>query len=547
MPLSIGTTTIALFSLLLSSIYGFPLNDWNQPCFNGECTYSTNSGSIKIWGSPDTITDITTAAGWEILDCDPNALKQNIRLVCTEPNGCSHLYQANGPVGKLVRLPQDCGGNAFARISHSWVHEDQSLPANLARTIRSRGSSNETSANGTISDVQGLALDTDFAAGNSTQTGNVSIAIIGSNVPNATASVEDVEVTAAKAVSFFTDLFDFDEEITKNLPAVDIDQTFPVVEDTISCASSDDVPAFNASIKVDVGAKAHAVVSLGLVATGTLLPPNLDEFMVFVGLNADLEGTLELTGSASGTADSGKIDLYEVSITGIDFPGILTLGPSFKIQAQATADLNMGANLSIDLAYQAENAKLFFPPSNEASSNATFSPLDSPLKLSVSPSVNSSSSTISAHLIPTIDLGVSALGGIAEATVFLDFDASISTNLSLNASAVANVTTQGDNSTSSNVDGCVDIGAGFDVNLGADGSFFGLFDESTQLTLFSKEFELYNKCFGSSSNSSASAKRDLDQLRSPIHKRALTCAAFDTANLVSLAEEIISAASVIAQ
>ncbi|THU98962.1 hypothetical protein K435DRAFT_828282 [Dendrothele bispora CBS 962.96] len=540
-------STIALLSLLSSAAYGFT-NDWTQPCFDGQCAYSTDLGSFKVvgWGSPNAITDITAAAGWEILNCDPNALTQDIRLVCTNSEGCSHFYQSNGPVGKLVRLPQNCGGSAFARISRNWVHEDQSLPANLARSLRRR--------DGTTPDVQGLALDTDFAAVDPAQNGNVSIAIEGSNVPGA---VGNAEVTPAPARrsrlrrrGFLKDIFNkfntFDKNITKDLPPIDVtNQTFPIFEDKVSCPASGSIPAFDASIKADVVANAHAVISLGAAATGTIIPPKLDEFGVFVGLNADLKGTLELVGSASGTADSGKISLFEVGVPGLDFPGILTLGPSFKIQGQATANLDIDANLSVDLAYHVDNAKLFFPPSDDAASNGGFSPLDSPLKLSVSPSVNSSA-TVAAHLIPTIDLGVSALGGIAEATIFLDLDASVSTTLSLNAGAVASVTTDGDKSASADVNGCVDVGAGFDVNAGADGSFFGLFDKTTQINLFSKKFELFKKCLGTST----STRRDLEVRSLPTafyhHKRALACPALDPANLVSVAEEAIPADSIAA-
>ncbi|SRR6266576_2022639 len=57
------------------------------------------------WGSP--ISDITTAAGWEIMDCDQNAVEQDIRLVCTSSAAaCGHLYSSGGAEGKIVRLPE---------------------------------------------------------------------------------------------------------------------------------------------------------------------------------------------------------------------------------------------------------------------------------------------------------------------------------------------------------------------------------------------------------------------------------------------------------
>ncbi|KAK7457177.1 hypothetical protein VKT23_010476 [Stygiomarasmius scandens] len=530
--------TLAILSLLTSAAHGFK-NDWEKPCFNGECVHSTEFGSFKIWGSPDAITDITTAAGWEILNCDSDAVTQDIRLVCTNSDGCGHFYRASGPVGKLVRLPQNCGGSAFARISRNWVHEDQSLPSSLARSIRRR--------DGTAPEVQGLSLDTNFTAVDPAQNGNVSIEIQGSNVPGA---LGDAEITPAparrsrlrsKKRSLIGDL-KFNKNITTDPSPVDIDQTFTIFEDNISCPPSGDIPAFNAGVKADVATDVHAVVTLGVVASGMITPPRLKEFGVFVGLNAGLKGTLELVGLASGTADSGKIDLFEVDIPGLDIPHILTLSPSFKIQGQATANFDIDANMTVDLAYQVDNASLFFPPSNDAPSGGSFNPLDNSLKLSVSPSVNSSM-TITAHLIPTIDIGVSALSGAAEATIFLDLDASVSTTLSLNAGATAsNTSTDGGSGASASVDGCVDVGAELDVNAGADSSFFGLFDKTTQVNLFSKKFELFKKCLGAST----STRRNL-QIHSPVYqKRDLTCPSLNPANLVSIAEEVIPASSITA-
>jgi prolyl-tRNA editing enzyme YbaK/EbsC (Cys-tRNA(Pro) deacylase) len=63
---------------------------------------------MRVWGAPAAISDVTTAAGWTILGCDPTALKQDIRLVCTgDAANCDHLFQGAGAVNTLVRLPQN--------------------------------------------------------------------------------------------------------------------------------------------------------------------------------------------------------------------------------------------------------------------------------------------------------------------------------------------------------------------------------------------------------------------------------------------------------
>lgn len=79
----------------------------------GATQYS--SWFVTQWGPDTMISDITTAAGWEILGCDPNALAQDIRIVCKSHDsaaaGCDHLFKDIGPAGKLVRLPENVGAS----------------------------------------------------------------------------------------------------------------------------------------------------------------------------------------------------------------------------------------------------------------------------------------------------------------------------------------------------------------------------------------------------------------------------------------------------
>ena len=141
-------TLLALASVILRTKLVCALNDWSVPCTSGACSYGNvsktyfnyiiemfmdmyadlpnteggYSGTLEIvrmpflypqltvidWlqrGSP--ISDITNAAGWEILDCDQNAVEQDIRLVCSSSTAaCDHLYSSGGAEGKIVRLPE---------------------------------------------------------------------------------------------------------------------------------------------------------------------------------------------------------------------------------------------------------------------------------------------------------------------------------------------------------------------------------------------------------------------------------------------------------
>jgi hypothetical protein len=52
----------------------------------------------------------------------------------------------------------------------------------------------------------------------------------------------------------------------------------------------------------------------------------------------------------------------------------LTVGPTFKILGQATATLDIDVDMKVDLSYNVNGAKLFFPPSQNNPSGGTFSP-----------------------------------------------------------------------------------------------------------------------------------------------------------------------------
>ncbi|KAJ7042175.1 hypothetical protein C8F04DRAFT_96447 [Mycena alexandri] len=466
-------STTAVFLAIFSSAVFAQNNDWTKPCLNGECFYDLpestgTSGTMRVWGASEAISDITTAAGWTILDCDANALSQNIRLVCTGADeDCDHLFQGAGAVHTLVRLPQNCGASAFARVSRNWVHADQSIPASVASQLRRKRQDPPL--------VQGLAVDTDFAAADPVN-GNVSIAIAGSNVPGQTGNLTVTPPPAPQRrsrlqnrglFSFIENAFkkfnDFDDSVTKSLPPIDVDKQFPVFSQSISCPS----PAVSASVSVDVDAKAHAVITLGMSAVGQIIPPKLSEFGVFAGLDASMSGTMTLKGSATGSIDSGVVNVFQTGIPGLDFPGILTIGPTFSIGVQGTGNLDVQADATMVLAYNIKGAKLFFPHSDTQTSGGNFSPGDSPLSLSVQPSV-SSKAVLGAHVIPRIDLGVSGLGGAAAATVSLSLDAAATMTMSLNATANAAVDTTAPAAASASVGGCVDIGASLNVAASAD-------------------------------------------------------------------------------
>ncbi|RDB30162.1 hypothetical protein Hypma_012361 [Hypsizygus marmoreus] len=470
-------------------------NDWSKPCFGGECFYDLPdtagkaSGTVRIWGSPDAISDITAAAGWTVLGCSKDALIQDIRLVCnsedTKVAGCDHLFRRLGKSGKVVRLPENCGKNAFARVARVWEPTDQTVPSDVAGRISRRP--------GFKPRVKALTLDVNFAAIDPAETGEISITIQGSTAPGYSGNFTVTPPTPRRRgfwdwiEDIYEDFNNFDESITKALDPINLSKTWPLFSKSISCAGP---PSFTASVSSDITASAYAAITLGVAAVGTIVPPKLTEFGLFAAMDANLQATLGLRGNVAGLADTGLLTLFSTGIPGLDVPGLLTLGPTFKVLGQATATLDIGVDVKVDVSYNINQAKLFFPPSPKYPGSGVFHPGTSgPVKLSVAPSL-ASTATANAHIIPRLDIGINALGGAVTAAVFLDLDASATVVLTLNAAASG-----GSGGTSGSVTGCVDADAGLNVHAGADASFFGIFDKTTQVSLYSRSFDIYQKCF----------------------------------------------------
>jgi len=265
----------------------------------------------------------------------------------------------------------------------------------------------------------------------------------------------------------------------------------------------------------------------------------------------NIDGTLNLKTTATGTLVSEDIPLFEVGLPGFNFPGIFSVGPSFKIISRVVTALDVIVDMKVGFKYSVTDAKFVYPPNDEAPTG-NYNPNDTPLQLSIAPNV-AAVGRLEAHLIPSINLGISALGDTAAATIFLNADASVGLELSLKATLPEIDVAGGDESViarelppapraapgtavgwkpvirqevpveaaavedtaqvpetadvavvddtaaeGGNVDflGCAAVVAGFQVNVGATASFFSLFDSTVNLPLFKQKFDLFRQCFG---------------------------------------------------
>ncbi|KAH9975610.1 hypothetical protein BJV77DRAFT_1164270 [Russula vinacea] len=515
------SATLCLTLVLAAGRRALAVNDWSVPCTQGKCSWdlpadSSASGSVNIWGPTSTISDITTAAGWQITSCDPNATTQKIQLMCKDGNpDCDHLFQGGGAVDTIVRLPDGCGPMPFARVA-----EHQILQSNLS----SRASE---------APVHELALDTNFTAATPSKDGNVNFSLQGKNSNTgpparrrhmrrvrSLASSRDkthqhdflthgingpwgfmlpaslargntltpflhARVPAPRAVGSFNKTL-----ASKPIPVVNFSGVTNLFNQSIDCPASSANPVdLTASISLDVGADVDVTFGLTFgVSYCVLGTTKIDKFDdLCVALDGNVGANLSVVANVTGQISSPSFILFQTGFPGLSIPEILDIGPQFKVTSQMDANFGIkNLNAAVGLNYNLSGVNFIFPPQG-GSDGTGIAPSTKQVTISTSPDV-SATFKASGHLVPEVDIGLSALGGAASVNLFLNLDAQADFVVTTGSTASPQP--------------CVNASTNLNVGVGADGQFFDLFNSSVGTSLFNKDFPLFQKCFTSANSSS---------------------------------------------
>ena len=82
---------------------------------------------------------------------------------------------------------------------------------------------------------------------------------------------------------------------------------------------------------------------------------------------------------------------------------ILSIGPTFSVDAEATATIDTYFNLSVSVAYDVQNMQVLFTPGSHSQTGIILPRQEGGVMLSASPSV-SSQGQLAAHLIPSVSV-----------------------------------------------------------------------------------------------------------------------------------------------
>jgi hypothetical protein len=105
--------------------------------------------------------------------------------------------------------------------------------------------------------------------------------------------------------------------------------------------------------------------------------PQLESQQAFTGgLGGRASAIFKISANAEGTLQTPNIRVFEIGLPGLDFPGILAVGPTFSINANAAAELSIVADMSVGATIDLSQFQFTFPAS-EGKSTADVKPKDS--------------------------------------------------------------------------------------------------------------------------------------------------------------------------
>ncbi|KLO17239.1 hypothetical protein SCHPADRAFT_937267 [Schizopora paradoxa] len=451
------TVFIALVALSSTS---FGKNDWTKVCLNGTCSYdveegeSNMGGRFDISGSPSAISDITSAAGWSIVNCTDSTNSQTIKIVCTdESKGCGHIFQ-NGAQDTIIRLPENCGSGPFVRVAKHWIPDDQSIPKALA--------ANHTSSTSTMPHVHMLEIDGNFDKASGIH-GNVSFELRTQGNLHPSPKQQKRQNGSGSTVAPFS-------LVNENVIIFDDMMTCPV-------ASGQQNEIFLGSLLIQNVTLETTII---VISSGTLVPPSISSLSFSAPMNGIVDGAGLASLSLQGTISVIDFQFLDMIFASFSIADVVTVQPSFSIIANAAGTVEGITNFVpfVGFAYSITNLNFTYPFEVPAPSVEVTTPV-SQFNVPALPSENSNAQ-ITMNTTFKFLVQVNAFGQ----TVDLSVSYNVAENMSMNSTPAV----EGEEVV------CFDLDNRFSLVVANSGPFFQAFEAPGAQTIFEDEIPILSIC-----------------------------------------------------
>ncbi|KAL5040878.1 hypothetical protein BDW71DRAFT_212673 [Aspergillus fruticulosus] len=397
--------------------------------------------------SPDELQvslDRRDGSHWEVFDCFDAVTEgeHTVRMMCSdlsEDSNCHKIHLGHGAPGTILEMPKGCGPGKYAVAKSLTPSANQTLPDHLVR----RGLDEP------VDTIYDLTFDYNFKRV-PRDLGNTQIRIDFSNEPEYWGRVVDKAATVQKRNKrsladaggnyrrwleeewrddahygglsreelhkrwFGSGVIDWLKGLLNGVSGgLDIGHSFE--EDFIVQLIDQRLSCPNVEAKLDVHAETHVGLDVhyGFTLIATLGSP-IDFSNSYLYFRSKGEVTAKFVVDASVTAlfDTGDILLFSADKFGAAFsvPGIVTIGPNFKLFGQLEGSATLGVNFESRVALAEWDVRQTYPVENDdwdpealedANKDGTQNVLEPEFEYGFSLSGH-----LSAHIKPTLTFGI---------------------------------------------------------------------------------------------------------------------------------------------
>ncbi|KZT42303.1 hypothetical protein SISSUDRAFT_1058666 [Sistotremastrum suecicum HHB10207 ss-3] len=382
------------------------------------------------------LSSMTAASDWVITSCDKTSDQaQQVLAYCSKPmddpsSGCGHVFLGQAE-HTIIKLPGSCGAGPYARISSLSVHPDQDVL-----------SAYHTSKKPSTEPVYLLSFDYQFTEIPESN-GPVYFRVDASDIPgywdgivnSPTSQKRDVERSELwnerhwdEKRGLWDDFKSWVSEVTtitaesSDSRTFEWSDTYTIFSQRESCPGP---PAMQSSMDISVSGRAALNTRYGFYAKGSILPPEVDTAYIYFSADALARATFTIQGQASISYDSTKVKLLTIGFPGLQYPGLITVGPSLVITGYITGSLSLGGKFEVTSQYQFPQSQIVLGKSANDQIPKSIAPSFPPLSTAI-PTINweiDLNGNLALHLVPQLQLGISILEGkLIDAQAYLAAD-----------------------------------------------------------------------------------------------------------------------------
>lgn len=391
---------------------------------------------------------------WEVFDCNDAVSEeaQTVRMFCNDDSpdsNCHKIYLGHGVPGTIVEMPSGCGPGSYAVAVDMVVSKDQTVPGHIQK---------RTADPAPV--VYDLTFDYDFRRvprdlgvtqwrlDYSNEEGYWDSVVDSPGQKTRKRSFQDAAREGSRGVhkrwledSWHDDMTDHrngllsrDElharwfgsdaiEWLKELftVAVEAPSVSHSISETLNVVLLDEsyqctIAGVDTAAKLLVQATTSVQVdtSFGLTIVATLgVPPDLSQSYMYFRNSGEVTALFTIDALVSAQYDTGDVELFGLQNFGATFsiPGILTVGPNFKIYGSVNFDLALSGKFQAHVTIAKWDTQLGFPELDTG---------DDPADVKGDPSTDGTqeigkptidwsidaNGQITAHIKPTVSFGI---------------------------------------------------------------------------------------------------------------------------------------------